>query len=192
MNPIWKYSKFKAIEQITKNRTWTETHHYSIDSFLSAKISLHCLPFGDKLSPIAPSILSLSGNHPREAHTPVLFWSWNTRPFVAAGSSSHKNMAASFDRWLIIGILTFCSIVTCLSETYTFDQNIGVAYEFKIHVDAGKEECFSQYVHPGSTFYVAFQVGRKLSGSWMKCHNATCVCQRTWCVIIKYLLMKSF
>ncbi|GIY59953.1 transmembrane emp24 domain-containing protein 6 [Caerostris extrusa] len=61
---------------------------------------------------------------------------------------------------LLIGILWFCFVTCCFSETYTFDQNIGVAYEFKIHVDAGKEECFSQYVHPGSTFYVAFQVMR--------------------------------
>ncbi|XP_015917190.1 transmembrane emp24 domain-containing protein 6 [Parasteatoda tepidariorum] len=66
---------------------------------------------------------------------------------------------ASPDLWLI-GIVCFYFITVCDSETYTFNQNIGVAYEFKIHVDAGKEECFGQYVHPGSTFYVAFQVMR--------------------------------
>lgn len=46
----------------------------------------------------------------------------------------------------------------CEAESYTFNPDIGVAYEFKVHVDAGKEECFGQYVPAGATFYVAFQV----------------------------------
>ena len=39
------------------------------------------------------------------------------------------------------------------------DERLGVAYEFKIHVDPGKEDCFFQQVHPHSSLYVAFQVG---------------------------------
>ena len=40
------------------------------------------------------------------------------------------------------------------------DQNgpPGVAMEYKIHIEPGKEECFYQYVEPGATFYVSFQV----------------------------------
>ncbi len=30
--------------------------------------------------------------------------------------------------------------------------------DYKIHVDAGKEDCYWQYVHPGATLYVSAQV----------------------------------
>ena len=30
--------------------------------------------------------------------------------------------------------------------------------EYKVHVDAGKEDCYWQYVHPGATLYVSAQV----------------------------------
>lgn len=36
----------------------------------------------------------------------------------------------------------------------------GVAYEFKLHIDAGKEDCFYQAVEPSANFFVAFQVIR--------------------------------
>ncbi|KAJ6219315.1 hypothetical protein RDWZM_005127 [Blomia tropicalis] len=39
-------------------------------------------------------------------------------------------------------------------------QNLGTAFEFKIHIDAGKEDCFYQMVEPGSSLYVAFHVLR--------------------------------
>ncbi|XP_055686131.1 transmembrane emp24 domain-containing protein 6 [Lutzomyia longipalpis] len=35
-----------------------------------------------------------------------------------------------------------------------------VAMDYKVHIDAGKEDCYFQYVQPGSTFYVSFQVIR--------------------------------
>ena len=47
------------------------------------------------------------------------------------------------------------------SESYSADmnvQNLGTAFEFKIHIDAGKEDCFYQMVEPGSSLYVAFHV----------------------------------
>ncbi|XP_013780345.1 transmembrane emp24 domain-containing protein 6-like [Limulus polyphemus] len=56
---------------------------------------------------------------------------------------------------VVLNLLCYCN-----SETYTFDSKLGIAYEFKVHVDAGKEECFFQWIHGGSTFYVAFQVMR--------------------------------
>ena len=34
----------------------------------------------------------------------------------------------------------------------------GVAMEYKVHVDAGKEDCYYQYVHEGATLYVSQQV----------------------------------
>src|ERR1700744_2302349 len=47
------------------------------------------------------------------------------------------------------------------SESYSsdnFEDKLGIAYEFKIHIDAGKEDCFYQYIQPSSSLYVAFQV----------------------------------
>lgn len=33
-----------------------------------------------------------------------------------------------------------------------------VAMDYKVHVEAGKEDCYFQFVQPGATFYVSFQV----------------------------------
>lgn len=41
-----------------------------------------------------------------------------------------------------------------------FHEKLGVAYEFKIHVDAGREDCFFQMVQKQASLYVAFQVMR--------------------------------
>ena len=38
------------------------------------------------------------------------------------------------------------------------DDAPGVAMEYKVHVDAGKEDCYWQYVHAGATLYVSAQV----------------------------------
>ena len=42
--------------------------------------------------------------------------------------------------------------------TNWLDDAPGVAMEYKVHVDAGKEDCYWQYVHPGATLYVSAQV----------------------------------
>lgn len=39
-------------------------------------------------------------------------------------------------------------------------DRLGISYEFKIHIDAGKEECFYQDIQEHTTLYVAFQVIR--------------------------------
>lgn len=33
-----------------------------------------------------------------------------------------------------------------------------VAMDYKVHIDAGKEDCYFQYVQAGATFYVSFSV----------------------------------
>ena len=38
------------------------------------------------------------------------------------------------------------------------DSAPGVAMEYKVHVDAAKEDCYWQYVHKGATFYMSSQV----------------------------------
>lgn len=35
-----------------------------------------------------------------------------------------------------------------------------VAMDYKVHIEAGKEDCYWQYVQPGATFYVSFNVVR--------------------------------
>lgn len=37
-------------------------------------------------------------------------------------------------------------------------QSLGTAYEFKIHLDAGKEDCYYQNIETGASLYVAFHV----------------------------------
>ena len=52
------------------------------------------------------------------------------------------------------------------SETVNWlDAAPGVAMEYKVHVDAAKEDCYWQYVHPGATFYVSAQVLKGGDGS---------------------------
>lgn len=55
---------------------------------------------------------------------------------------------------LILFIISYVS-----GESFSPDnERLGVAYEFKVHLDAGKEDCFYQYVRAHSSLYVAFQV----------------------------------
>merc|ERR1719430_157212 len=38
------------------------------------------------------------------------------------------------------------------------DSAPGIAMEYKVHVEAGKEDCYWQFVHTGATLYVSYQV----------------------------------
>lgn len=59
-------------------------------------------------------------------------------------------------------IFTFNILAICNVYGENIDglgsSDLGTAYEFKIHIDAGKEDCYYQYVDAGSSLYVAFQV----------------------------------
>lgn len=57
---------------------------------------------------------------------------------------------------IVFGVL----IHAVLFADAVFENAPGIAMDYKIHIDAGKEDCYYQYVHPGSTLYVAFQVLR--------------------------------
>lgn len=72
-------------------------------------------------------------------------------------------MAAAWNNCLtyVLVLCLCCSNIQINCESYSpneAEDKLGVAYEFKIHVDAGREECFFQNVHMGSSLYVAFQV----------------------------------
>ena len=61
---------------------------------------------------------------------------------------------------LILLAFVMSSVVFCQDE---FERNWldaapGVAMEYKVHVDAAKEDCYYQYVHSGATLYVSYQV----------------------------------
>lgn len=98
------------------------------------------------------------------------FWSPVTQSsFRTSSSFKTKHNQKSIRIRIDYGLLIVCLIVAyilsgCLlvsGETYTsaeYEERLGVAYEFKIHVDAGREECFYQNVQPGSSLFVAFQV----------------------------------
>ena len=45
------------------------------------------------------------------------------------------------------------------------DSAPGIAMEYKVHVEAGKEDCYWQYVHKGATLYVSYQVLKGGDGS---------------------------
>jgi len=55
--------------------------------------------------------------------------------------------------------------------------------DYKVHIDAGKEDCYYQLVHPGSTLYVAFQVlrgGDGMAGFAVKHPNGQIVHPYAW------------
>nr|XP_045605840.1 transmembrane emp24 domain-containing protein B-like [Procambarus clarkii] len=56
-----------------------------------------------------------------------------------------------------VGVL-FILVSLGLGEDWSFDNAPGIAMEYKIHIDAGKEDCYYQYVHPGATIYINVQV----------------------------------
>ncbi|XP_013789031.1 transmembrane emp24 domain-containing protein 6-like [Limulus polyphemus] len=74
-------------------------------------------------------------------------------------------MAFRSDHVLVVFNLLINIIYYCNSETYAFDNKLGISYEFKVSVEAGKEECFFQWIPAGATFYVAFQVMRGGDGN---------------------------
>ena len=59
----------------------------------------------------------------------------------------------------IIFVILCSSLQFCFCEdNWAFDNAPGIAMEYKIHIDAGKEDCYWQYVHPQATIYISMQV----------------------------------
>lgn len=59
-------------------------------------------------------------------------------------------------------LLIFCldsRYVSSTEPSVPWYENLpAVAMDYKVHIDPGKEDCYFQYVNPGATFYVSFQV----------------------------------
>lgn len=66
-------------------------------------------------------------------------------------------------------LISFLLIVTNVwCETYDSDlgtKSLGTAFEFKINVDPGNEDCYYQMVETGASLYVSFQVMRGGDGN---------------------------
>ncbi|KAK9501645.1 hypothetical protein O3M35_012336 [Rhynocoris fuscipes] len=60
--------------------------------------------------------------------------------------------------WLLL-IFFGISIVGTVNSPW-YEDLPAVAMDYKVHIDPGKEDCYYQYVNPGATFYVSFQVLR--------------------------------
>lgn len=59
--------------------------------------------------------------------------------------------------WILFLLLGFV-LSQDAGDVNWLDAAPGVAMEYKVHVDAGKEDCYYQYVHEGATLYVSYQV----------------------------------
>ncbi|CAG0896230.1 unnamed protein product, partial [Darwinula stevensoni] len=51
-------------------------------------------------------------------------------------------------------------VFSTYGEALDFDEAPGIAMEYRVHVDAGKEDCYYQYVHPGASLYISLWVVR--------------------------------
>lgn len=59
-------------------------------------------------------------------------------------------------RSLVFGVLF---ILANASTPHPWYETLpAVALDYKVHIDAGKEDCYFQYVNAGATLYVNFQV----------------------------------
>ena len=59
-------------------------------------------------------------------------------------------------RSLVFGV--FLSLANTSVSHPWYETLPAVALDYKVHIDAGKEDCYFQYVNAGATFYVNFQV----------------------------------
>lgn len=63
-------------------------------------------------------------------------------------------------------VIVFSLVCYTIAQVTTpwYENLPAVAMDYKVHVDPGKEDCYYQYVNPGATFYVSFQVSHMKKG----------------------------
>jgi len=82
----------------------------------------------------------------------------------------------AFDTWHIWGVSLFTTLVLLAGSLFQdangqtgsqpwYETLPAVAMDYKVHLDAGKEDCYYQYVQPGASLYVSFQVIRGGDGN---------------------------
>ncbi|KAL5293243.1 TMED6 family protein [Megaselia abdita] len=63
--------------------------------------------------------------------------------------------------WLLFFIFSLLNLINGEEATKPWYEDMpAVAMDYKVHIDAGKEDCYFVFCKPGATFYVAFSVIR--------------------------------
>ncbi|EDV95661.1 GH15831 [Drosophila grimshawi] len=69
-----------------------------------------------------------------------------------------------FNAFLSLSLISLCVLIrtnNAQEAQQPWYENLpAVAMDYKVHIDAGKEDCYHQYVQAGATFYVSFSVVR--------------------------------
>lgn len=98
------------------------------------------------------------------------------------------------NRWNGVAIIlaTIACILSCVrcavnsvseNNALRYENLPAVAMDYKVKIDAGKEDCYYQYVQPGATFYANFQVlrgGDGMAGFAVKDPSGTIVHPYQW------------
>lgn len=59
---------------------------------------------------------------------------------------------------IIFTILSLVGDVFSSTAAPWYENLPAVTMDYKVHIDAGKEDCYYQFVQPGATFYASYQV----------------------------------
>lgn len=62
--------------------------------------------------------------------------------------------------YIVTTILLLGNVSAQIEKQPWYEAMPAVAMDYKVHLPAGKEDCYYQYVQPGATLYVSFQVIR--------------------------------
>jgi len=90
---------------------------------------------------------------------------------------------AVFERVFLIFSFSFLALVLGQVTVPWYESLPAVAMDYKVHIDPGKEDCYYQYVNPGATFYVSFQVlrgGDGMAGFAVRDPNGQLVLPYQW------------
>lgn len=60
--------------------------------------------------------------------------------------------------YIVTTIFLLDNVAAQIEKQPWYEAMPAVAMDYKVHLPAGKEDCYYQYVQPGATLYVSFQV----------------------------------
>lgn len=64
--------------------------------------------------------------------------------------------------YIVTTILLLGNVSAQIEKQPWYEAMPAVAMDYKVHLPAGKEDCYYQYVQPGATLYVSFQVSHRV------------------------------
>lgn len=71
---------------------------------------------------------------------------------------SRPTIAAFFVIYFVASVFWLDNVSAQIEKQPWYETLPAVAMDYKVHLPAGKEDCYYQYVQPGATLYVSFQV----------------------------------